>query len=540
MYNMLRVAVLLFSFSTCFARFIVHPEVVPSVGRAWPQPQQYVSESTYFTVDRTKFYFSDSSKCDIIVDAMTRYMNIIFQGCQNSSSTFPLNEQQKLAIKNSSGDLPYLTIKIAGSCEKYPYENMDEQYMIEINTRDYLGAGILYSTTVWGALRGLETFSQLVYEIQPGVHAINTSLTLDFPRFSYRGVLLDTSRHFVPVPHLLANLDAMASVKMNVFHWHIVDDQSFPYVSKTFPELSEKGSFNPKTHTYSQKEIAQIIEYARLRGIRVVAEFDSPGHTMSWGNGRPDILTKCYTGSQWNGNYGPLDPSNHDVYVFLKSLFSEIGTVFPENYVHLGGDEVSFKCWQSNPGIRSFMKAHNISTYAKLEEYYMQNLLDIVKALNKSYVVWQEVFDNGVKIKKDTVVHVWKDGYKSELANVTGAGYNAILSSCWYLNYISYGNDWHAYYQCDPHDFKGSGDQKNLVIGGEACMWGEYVDGSNVISRTWPRAAAVAERLWSNISVTDINAAIPRLEEQRCRMLRRGIKVEPVSGPGYCECDYLL
>lgn len=526
-------------FTLASARYLDKNEVVPTVAQPWPKPQQYAAKSSYFTLDPTKFYFYDTSKCDIITNAIDRYMKIIFQDCQ-AKSFYDKLKPQKYYPTNSSGELPYLTLRIAGSCEKYPYENMDEQYMLEINTPDYKGAGLLYSTTVWGALRGLETFSQLIYQIQPGVYAINTSIVLDFPRFSYRGLLLDTSRHFVPVPHLLENLDAMAQTKMNVFHWHIVDDQSFPYVSKTFPQLSEKGSFNPKTHVYTQEDVANVIEYARLRGIRVLAEFDTPGHTLSWGNGQPNLLTPCYSKSSPNGKFGPIDPTNNEAYSFLKSFFTEISTVFPENFIHLGGDEVSFDCWESNPNITAFMKKHNITSYSKLEEFYMQNLLNIIHTLKKSYIVWQEVFDNGVQVAHDTVIHVWKDNYQSELANVTAAGYNTILSSCWYLNYISYGTDWQKYYQCDPQQFNGTDAQKSRVIGGEACMWGEYVDGSNVISRTWPRAAAVAERLWSNQSVKNPNTAVPRLEELRCKMMRRGLKVEPVNGPGFCECDYLL
>ncbi|XP_055943697.1 beta-hexosaminidase subunit alpha-like [Argiope bruennichi] len=517
-------------------------EVTPTRGQPWPLPQQYAVEQTYFIIQPSNFSFSYTGGCDLLNDAMQRYLKVMFQdGCSGSSS---LNTQPK-KIKNmginSLGQLNSLYVWIPGACEKYPYEDMDEQYLIKVNTPDYQNQALLYATTVWGALRGLETFSQLVYQIQHGVFAINTSIVLDFPRFSYRGLLLDTSRHFIPVPLILQNLDAMAQTKMNVFHWHIVDDPSFPYVSKTFPDLSEKGAFNPKTHIYSQKDVADVIEYGRQRGIRVLAEFDTPGHTLSWGKGQSNLLTPCYKEQTPNGEFGPIDPTNPSSYTFLKAFLSEIGTVFPENYIHLGGDEVSFDCWKSNPNITAFMKKHGFgSDYSKLEQYYMQNLLDIVKSLNKSYIVWQEVFDNGVQVKPDTVIHVWKDGYKSELAKVTAAGYKTILSSCWYLNYINYGTDWPQYYNCDPYDFKGSANQKNLVIGGEACMWGEYVDGSNVLSRTWPRAAAVAERLWSNASVNSTADAAPRLEELRCSMVKRGLKVEPPNGPGFCECDYVV
>ncbi|KAG8184817.1 hypothetical protein JTE90_004915 [Oedothorax gibbosus] len=516
--------------------------VTPTRGQPWPLPQQYASEDTFFTIDPKNFTFDYTGGCDILVKATQRYMNTIFQdGCQKSVSSHKYAKVTCKKPKNSVGQLTSLYVWIPGSCEKYPYMNMDEQYLIKVNTADYPNKALLYATTVWGALRGLETFSQLVYPLQPGVFAINTTIVLDFPRFSFRGLLLDTSRHFVPVPLLLQNLDAMAQTKMNVFHWHIVDDQSFPYVSKAFPDLSAKGAFNAATHIYSQKDVADVIEYARLRGIRVLAEFDSPGHTQSWGKAQKDLLTPCYKGQSPNGEYGPIDPTVNSSYTFLRTFFKEISTVFPDEYIHLGGDEVSFDCWESNPKILNFMKSHKFGkNFALLEQYYMQNLLNIVKSLNKSYIVWQEVFDNGVKVKPDTVIHVWKDNYQKELSSVTKAGYKTILSSCWYLNYISYGPDWETYYKCEPYNFTGSDGQKNLVIGGEACMWGEFVDGSNVLTRTWPRAAAVAERLWSAQTVNSTANASGRIEELRCNMIKRGLKVEPITGPGFCECDYIV
>ncbi|KFM70469.1 Beta-hexosaminidase subunit alpha, partial [Stegodyphus mimosarum] len=213
-------------------------QINPTKGQPWPLPQQYATESTFFTIQPENFHFLHSSKCDIILKAIERYQKLTFiDSCSKMENS---RSNVKYSPINSNGQLYNLTIKIAGSCEKYPYMNMDEQYLLKINSPDAINQALLFSTTVWGALRGLETFSQLVYQLQPGLFAVNTTMVLDFPRFSFRGLLLDTSRHFIPVPILLKNLDAMAQTKLNVFHWHIVDDPSFPYVSKTFPSLSQK------------------------------------------------------------------------------------------------------------------------------------------------------------------------------------------------------------------------------------------------------------------------------------------------------------
>ena len=178
------------------------------------------------------------------------------------------------------------------------------------------------------------------------------------------------------------------------------------------------------------------------------------------------------------------------------------------------------------------MEQMNITKVEKLEEYYMNKLVDIVGGMNKSYVVWQEVLDNNVTLKKDTLINVWKGGWEAEMAKVTHAGYQAILSSPWYLNYIHYGVDWVPFYEAEPTNFTGTDLQKKLVIGGSACMWSEFVDGSEIIPRLWPRASAVAERLWSSRDTRDVESARTRIRHQQCLMQRRGIRVEPINGPG--------
>lgn len=354
---------------------------------------------------------------------------------------------------------------------------------------------------------------------------------MDEPRYSFRGLLLDTSRHYFNVFTIKQILDGMAYNKLNVFHWHIVDDHSFPYESITYPELSEAGAYN-KFMTYSQYDVRTIIEYARLRGIRVLVEFDTPGHTRSWGASHPEILTEC--GGKYAGKLGPIDPTKNETYTFMRALLKEIVDVFPDTYVHLGGDEVGFECWQSNEIITEYMRDNNITTYEQLEEQYIQRVVDMVDDLKKRSIVWQEVFSNGVRLPAGTVVHVWTGDRQALLANVTNSGLPALLSSCWYLDHLATGGDWKKFYGCEPTDFPGTVKQKQLLLGGEACMWAEVVDNGNVLQRIFPRVSAPAEKLWSPYSVNDIDEAAKRLEEHTCRMKARGISAQPPNGPGYC------
>uniref|UniRef100_A0A8C6SVN6 Beta-hexosaminidase n=1 Tax=Neogobius melanostomus TaxID=47308 RepID=A0A8C6SVN6_9GOBI len=507
-------------------------------GSLWPLPQKVNLSGTSFKLSSASFRIVDAKEssagpsCSLLQNAYRRYYNYMFDGSKKQWSG-----KSRRTEGAELGELQVWITSPDTDCDAYPSVSADESYELTVNQL----FAVLKAPKVWGALHGLETFSQLVFKDEFGTRNINATTISDFPRFAHRGILLDTSRHFLPTKVILANLETMAMNKFNVFHWHIVDDPSFPYLSKTFPQLSQKGAYHPYTHVYTPADVKMIIEFARLRGIRVIPEFDTPGHTLSWGGGQPDLLTPCYSGSSPSGTFGPVNPILNTTYDFMTQFFKEISSVFPDAYVHLGGDEVDFTCWKSNPDIQAFMKQQGFGEdFTKLESFYIQRLLDIVGQTNKGYMIWQEVFDNGVKLKPDTIIHVWKGNqqqYQNEMAEITSAGYHTLLSTPWYLNRISYGQDWYGYYKADPQDFQGTEEQKALVIGGEACLWGEYVDGTNLTPRLWPRASAVAERLWSAKEVTDLNDAYNRLSIHRCRMVERGIPAEPLFY-GYCPHEY--
>lgn len=180
------------------------------------------------------------------------------------------------------------------------------------------------------------------------------------------------------------------------------------------------------------------------------------------------------------------------------------------------------------------MAANNLTTYEELEDVYIQRVVDKFEKLNESIVVWQEVFQNGVRLPSNTVVHIWTGNRRHLLSQVTGQGMPALSSAGWYLDHLDSGGDWQKYYNLELTDFDGTVEQKNLVMGGEACMWAEVIDNGNVLQRLFPRVSAVAEKLWSQIDVNNVTEAMYRLEEHSCRLKARGIPSQPPNGPGFC------
>ncbi|KAJ6649281.1 Beta-hexosaminidase subunit beta [Pseudolycoriella hygida] len=503
-------------------------------GEIWPKPKSQTKQESFFIVRPSvlKFEVVGNFTCDILEKAMKRYLRIVSatkdrrkHGRSRSRMSFTMPWQTDPFYE---GNMDVVKVKLRRECEEYPSLHMDESYTLSLTEN----VGSIESNSIWGILRGLESFSQMLVLTEDRISfRLNSTEIYDKPRFPHRGLLLDTSRHFMNVFTITQILDGMTYNKLNVFHWHIVDDQSFPYQSNAFPELSNLGAYD-QSLVYTAKDVAKVIEHARLRGIRVMVEFDTPGHTRSWGVSHPEILTSC--GGEDAGKLGPINPTVNASYEFMQKLLREVVDVFPDNYVHIGGDEVGFECWESNPEIKDFMNKNNVTNYEMLEEIYIQRIVDFVHNLNRSSVVWQEVFENGVRLPNGTVVQVWTGNRQLLLKKITDEGLPALLSSCWYLDHLQSGGDWKSFYNCDAADFDGSDEQKKLVLGGEACMWSEVVDNGNVLQRIFPRLSAAAEKLWSQYEVTDLNDAAARLEEHTCRMKFRGLPAQPPNGPGFC------
>ena len=379
----------------------------------------------------------------------------------------------------------------------------DEAYTLEITPT---GAK-LNAANPLGVLRGLQTFLQLV-DVSPDGFAAPAVSIKDQPRFGWRGLLIDSSRHFTPMEVLKRNLDGMEAVKMDVFHWHISDNQGFRAESKKLPKLHGVGSGGAY---YTQNEIRELIAYARDRGIRVVAEFDMPGHSSSWFVGYPEIASTpgpFKIEEEWGVMDPAMDPTNEKTYKFLDIFIGEMTKLFPDHYFHIGGDEVNGKAWDANPKIQEFKKAHNYKSNDELQTYFSQRVQKLVNKHGKAAIGWDEIFVPGAP--KDIVIHSWRG--PQALAAAAKEGYQGILSNGYYIDLM-----WSAarHYAVDPLSGEAADltpEQKKLVLGGEATMWSEYVNWENIDNRIWPRTAAIAERYWSPQSVTDVNSMYARLD----------------------------
>src|SRR5271157_219118 len=379
----------------------------------------------------------------------------------------------------------------------------DESYQLDVTPQQ----ARLSAPTPVGVLRGVETFLQLVELDAQGFSAPAVRIA-DRPRFPWRGLMMDVCRHWIPEEVVKRNIDAMAAVKLNVLHLHLTDDQGFRIESRKYPKLHELGSDG---HYYTQAQITELVAYARDRGIRVVPEIEMPGHSTSWYVGYPELASgpgPFQIERKW-GIFDPtLDPTRDETYTFLDGLIGEIAALFPDEYFHVGGDEVNGKQWKTNPRIVAFKQAQGMKDNADLQLYFNRHLLPIVQKHGKKMIGWDEIFHPD--LPQDIVVHSWRG--PDSLAQTARLGYMGILSNGYYLDFALPPAD---YYRGDPLAGAAASltpEQAARILGGEACMWSELVTPENIDSRIWPSTAAIAERFWSPADVKDVGSMYRRLE----------------------------
>lgn len=407
--------------------------------------------------------------------------------------------QQDFITKLNNPEFASLII----TCEKPADVKLgtDESYELII---DSLTIRINSKTDI-GAMYGLETLLQLLSVNENGYY-FPALIIKDEPQFKWRGLMIDACRHFMPVDVIKRNLDAMLAVKMNVFHWHLSEDQGFRVESKVFPELHKLGSDGL---FYSQAQIKEIIEYANERGIRVIPEFDIPGHATSWFVAFPELASAPgpYKVERKWGIFNPtFNPTSEKTYEFFEKFLSEMCQLFNDEYFHIGGDENNGVQWNANEEIQKFMKDNKIKDSHQLQAYFNNRILKILTKNGKKMIGWDEILHDDMP--KNIVIQSWRG--KESLIESAKKGYMVILSNGFYIDLVQ-PTSFHYKNEIIEDESQLLPNERKLILGGEATMWAELVTAETIDSRIWPRTAAIAERMWSPKSVNDVDDMYRRL-----------------------------
>ncbi len=462
------------------------------VNNLMPQPASLTTSSgslvltTQFHAAITHF---DNPRLDAAIQRTMQQLR------QKTALPFSL---EKTSSESGSGLI--VTVQAAG--QNIQSIDEDESYSLTITP----SGATLDAPTIVGAMRGLATLVQLV---QPsGSDYVLPSVSIqDSPRFAWRGLMVDCGRHFEPVDVLKRTLDGMAAVKLNVFHWHLTEDQGFRIDSKLYPKLTGVASHGL---FYTQDDAREIVRYARARGIRVVPEFEMPGHSTAWQYAYPTLASGAPpTTMRREFGISPyaMDPTREETYRFITRFLGEMVTIFPDPYVHIGGDETPAPDWKTNPRILAFMKAHQLKDSAALQAYFNTRVLKILTSLHRHMLGWDEILNPA--LPKDVIIQSWRG--EASLAKGAQEGFQGILSAPYYLDAMKPAS---THYLADPLPSSSTltPAQRKLILGGEVCMWAEQLNERTIDSRIWPRTAAIAERFWSPEKVTDVDDMYRRLD----------------------------
>ncbi|KAK0485304.1 N-acetylhexosaminidase [Armillaria luteobubalina] len=534
------------------------------VSALWPVPQSVTTGSVHLRLSPS-FNITlsgiDSPPADLI-DAMSRTKKHLYNDkLQRLVEGRGANDAGAIA---SAASLQRLTLVFQGrrvsSISKEAVAELGsrvESYTLTVPA-DGSDATIIANSTL-GLFRGLTTFSQLWYDWEDTVYAPDAPVDIaDAPAYPYRGLMLDTARNFFPVSDLKRTLDAMSWVKMSTLHWHVTDSQSFPLEVAEFPNLSAKGAYS-SSMIYTTSDIKDIVAYAASRGIDVLVEVDTPGHTGIIAEAYPDHVA-CSGATPWQ-NYaneppaGQLRVASSDTVNFTASLVSAISSMFPSKYFSTGGDEINFNCYDDDDVTQADLAARGITITQALDSF-TESTHGALRMAGKTPVVWEEMLldYNITTLGNDTIVMVWLSSENA--AAVAEKGHKLVHAASDYF-YLDCGagemlantvdqtswcdpfKTWQKAYSFDP-TANLTKEQSQLVLGGQQLLWTEQSSPSNLDPIVWPRAAASAEVFWSGPG-RDGSEALPRLHDVRFRFNQRGvaaIALQPLwcaLRPGLCS-----
>ncbi|KAF8133347.1 glycoside hydrolase family 20 protein [Boletus edulis] len=541
-------------------RFLLALSLLHSVWALWPIPATLSTGNTALVLS-SNFYFDvavQNAPADLhnAIQQAQYYLEndklgrlVVGRGANDSTALTNAKSLPSLKLSLASG----ATANPIATESVKPLGTRSEEYVLTVPADG--SPATLSANSTLGLYRGLTTFGQMWYYYGGKTYTLEAPISItDVPAYPYRGFGLDTSRNYFPVADLQRTLDAMSWVKINTFHWHITDSQSFPLEVAQFPQLAINGAYSAD-EVYSESDVQNLVQYAAERGIDVIMEIDTPGHTAIIGTTYPEYVA-CMDASPWL-TYANEPPAGQlrfalpEVVNFTTALLSSVAKTLPSYYFSTGGDELNTNCYVNDTLTQQQLKSAN-TTLAGALATFTNSTHSALIAEGKTPVVWEEqVLVWNLTLSKETIIMIWISS--EDAAAVANLGYRIVHapSNYFYLDCGAgewlgddpTGNSW-----CDP--FKTWSEsytfdplanltesQYSLVLGGEQILWAEQSGPENLDSIVWPRAASSAEIFWSakqpSGAPLNVSEALPRLHDVRYRMVQRGLN--PINlQPQWC------
>ena len=511
---------------------------------------------------------------------------------------FPTGSASRVK-RASSAKLTTIDVSVSDSKADLQH-GVDESYTIEITESS--SSIKVTAKTNWGALHAFTTLQQMIIADGKGGLMIEQPVTIkDSPKYPYRGIMVDTGRNFISMNKIYEQINGMALSKLNVLHWHLDDAQSWPIQMTSFPQMT-KDAYSPR-EVFTHTDVRNVIAYGRARGVRIIPEVDMPGHASSGWKQIDSSIVACQN-SWWSNDVWPLhtavepNPGQLDIiynktYDAVKTVYSELSSLFTDNFFHVGADELQEGCYNFSSHVSSWFAADKSRTYDDLTQHWVDNAVPIFQSpsnypstINRTLIMWEDILvstPHAHTLPKDIILQSWNLGV-ANIKNLTSRGYRTIVSSSdfmyldcgvggWVTNdprYIelanpmtngtetfNYGGDGGSW--CSPYktwqriydyDFTATltPSEAELVIGAEAPLWSEQVDDAVVSQKMWPRAAALAELVWSGnkdskgmLRTTEMTQRILNFREY---LIANGVMASPLvpkyclQHPHACDLDY--
>ena len=503
-----------------------------------PAPLSYIEKQGHFTLSTSTHYYQDTPLANQAVEYLNHHLLNV------SNYTLHITDKTRASV-----------IFI------YNKKLKEEAYTLSVTPKSIKvlassQAGFFYGVMTLMQLMNPEIWSPIQLRTVDQTWTVDACSVDDLPRFAWRGMMLDSARHFFSVPYVKKFIDRMAQDKLNRFHWHLSDDEGWRIEIKRYPLLTKVGATRgpnsklpyslfptlpgpkdkPYTGYYTQTQIKDIVAYAKKRSVEILPEIDLPAHAKAATVAYPHLLLNPKDSSDYRSvqkvHNNTIDAGLESSYQFIDGLIEELTTLFPYPYIHMGGDEVPSGAWVGSPSVKLLMKTYNLQNSSEVQGYFFQRVDAILAKHNRTLIAWQEAKRNNSQLRKETVFIAWR-GNKS-VKRLLKSTNNLLLAPATYFYYDQQyvkvkgelGHTWAGptdtkeLYSYQTQQLKGLASSKSAIYGLHSCLWSEHAHSEAIADYlVWPRALAFSELAWSPVDGLDWNNFEQRIDASALRRL---------------------